>query len=392
MWIALTLEEQARLGEYEELAPLNAAHGVMLVRHRQSGLLFVKKVLSNYQPLIFRQLQARPFYGLPRIIEAVEDEGRLIVIESFISGQTLQERLDRSGPFPRNEALDILLSLCQILGPLHEAGIIHRDIKPSNIMLSEGGQVVLLDLDAAKIHKPQESRDTRLIGTKGYAAPEQYGFGASTPATDIYAMGVLLNMLLTGVFPHEKYPPDFPLKAIILRCTRLEPAERFAQVEELAGMLEKQIRQEAYDRAPTSDSVPPSYPAPDSAPFREPSPAPDTPRKVTGPRAFLPPGFRSGNPKNMLLASLWYLSMVGVLFKSYSEEKPAGDRFLTLLFTLVFFLAFPVIFYNYRGILDRSGISRKEPKSRRTWACVGLYVLVLTLTVLAGKLVQFALF
>lgn len=76
--------------------------------------------------------------------------------------------------------------------------IVHRDIKPSNIILTEGGRIVLIDLNAARLDDKKSSHDTQLIGTAGFAAPEQYGFAASSPRADLYAAGILMRVLLTG--------------------------------------------------------------------------------------------------------------------------------------------------------------------------------------------------
>lgn len=76
--------------------------------------------------------------------------------------------------------------------------IVHRDIKPSNIILTEDGRIVLIDLNAARLDDKNRSHDTQLIGTAGFAAPEQYGFAASSPRADLYAAGILMRMLLTG--------------------------------------------------------------------------------------------------------------------------------------------------------------------------------------------------
>lgn len=363
----MTLEDRARLSYYQELSPLNAAHGVMLVRHSESGALFVKKVLSHYQPAIFETLKAHPLPGMPRIIEAVEDEDRLIVIESYIPGRTLQEELDVGTRFSRERSLEIGGALCTILQSLHALGIIHRDIKPSNVMLTEEGSVKLLDMDAAKIHRPQEERDTQLIGTKGYAAPEQYGFGSSGPATDIYALGVLMNVLLTGAFPGEKMPEDSLLHAMIERCTRLEPAGRYASAEELQAAISaiRDAEERSYPRGAAASS--------------HTAAVPDYADSVAGPASsssLLPPGFRSGNPRNMLLASLWYLLMIGVLITEARNPLPLADKIILLGFTLVAFLGAPLIFYNYRNIWDRAGISKKPPERRRG-ACALVYGLLL---------------
>lgn len=81
--------------------------------------------------------------------------------------------------------------------------IIHRDIKPSNVIVTNDGIVKLLDMNAAKYYKGNAEEDTHLIGTVGYAAPEQYGFGESSVQTDIYALGVLLNYLIVGDIPKK---------------------------------------------------------------------------------------------------------------------------------------------------------------------------------------------
>ena len=194
----MTPEQRSILSEYRQLTSLNAEHGVYLIQHIETGELYVQKTLVNYKADNFPGLKAEPVPNMPRIIEAIEDGGRLIVIERYVSGRTLQKILDQEGPLPVQQVLDIGLQLCAILKQLHARGIIHRDIKPSNVILSDDGIVTLLDLDAAKVYKAGEKADTRLLGTHGYAAPEQYGFGSSSPVTDIYAVGVLLNVLAAG--------------------------------------------------------------------------------------------------------------------------------------------------------------------------------------------------
>ena len=235
----MTPEQRSILSEYRQLTSLNAEHGVYLMQHVETGELYVQKTLVNYQADIFAGLKAEPVPNMPRIIEAIEDGGRLIVIESYVSGRTLQKILDQDGPLPVQQVLDIGLQLCAVLKKLHVRGIIHRDIKPSNVILSDEGVVNLLDLDAAKVYNAEEQADTRLIGTHGYAAPEQYGFGASSPVTDIYAAGVLLNVLAAGEFPNAANTPDASLNEVIRRCVRMEPGSRYQSVEELEKALRK---------------------------------------------------------------------------------------------------------------------------------------------------------
>ena len=150
--------------------------------------------------------------------------------------------------------------------------IIHRDIKPSNIIITGYNRAVLLDFNAAKSFSSSEDTDTVLLGTSGYAAPEQYGFGASSPQTDIYALGVVLKECLAA----SENPPDRLLK-LAERCTRLEPEDRFSSVEELASEIRKGTDE-------------PTDPEPKKRGFR-----------------FLPPGFRTLTPWKMLLGTAGYL-------------------------------------------------------------------------------------
>lgn len=103
--------------------------------------------------------------------------------------------------YQREKAVDYIEQLCAVVRVLHEQKpiIIHRDIKPSNVMLSADGVIKLIDFDASKDFTPDEKRDTELIGTFNYAAPEQYGFASSDPRTDIYILLAFCFMSLSPV-------------------------------------------------------------------------------------------------------------------------------------------------------------------------------------------------
>lgn len=97
--------------------------------------------------------------------------------------------------------------LCHALEELHSLGIVHRDIKPANVMITPENRAVLLDLSIAR-EISSDQQDTRSLGTVGYAAPEQYGVAQSNRATDLYALGVLLNTMITGVPRQWIFPAD----------------------------------------------------------------------------------------------------------------------------------------------------------------------------------------
>ena len=229
------------LSLYEEIGKIEDREDIIIVRSKDTGKTFIKKLLSVYDRSIYDHLSEHPVDNMPRIKALYEGENRLVVIEEFIDGRTLESVLG-DGSLPEAEAVRIAISLCRILAVLHgnalPSPIIHRDIKPSNIMITPEGEVYLLDVNVAKWYDPDRSDDTRYMGTRYFAAPEQAGFGlkASSVKSDIYAVGILLNLMVTGCLPREKRA-DEPLWSVIERCISLEADRRYS-AEELLSVLE----------------------------------------------------------------------------------------------------------------------------------------------------------
>ena len=194
---------------------------------RAKRLCTMKQRNLNSLP-IYKTLKELNNSHVPQIYRLIERDGNLIVIEEHIDGQTLEEffiyrQLDET------LAEKILLQLCESLSILHERNIIHRDLKPSNIMLTEENVVKLIDFGIARFFKPESTADTELMGTRGYAPPEQFGlfdFGQTDRRSDIYALGMTMKTLLG-----EDYDGRF--KKVLDKCIALEPAQRFQSVEEL---------------------------------------------------------------------------------------------------------------------------------------------------------------
>ena len=116
---------------------------------------------------------------------------------------------------------------------LHNNNIIHRDIKPANVIVKSDGHATLIDLSIATLLSVQKGNDTQNLGTIGYAAPEQFGLSQSRPETDIYALGIMMNIMLTGVHPTIEIPKG------IKKCTAISIGERYKNIEELKKDLEK---------------------------------------------------------------------------------------------------------------------------------------------------------
>lgn len=184
---------------------------------------------------------------LPRIVDILDKDDVIYVIMDYIEGEPLNKVLEKYGAQPQENVIEWAEDLCGVLDYLHTQNppIIYRDMKPANIMLQPNGTIKLIDFGIAREYKETNLEDTVSLGTKGYAAPEQFGGkGQTDQRTDIYCLGVTLYHLVTGKNPceppYEIYPirywnPELSagLENIILKCTQLNPEDRYASCAEL---------------------------------------------------------------------------------------------------------------------------------------------------------------
>nr|WP_263324555.1 serine/threonine-protein kinase [Neobacillus sp. Marseille-Q6967] len=189
--------------------------------------------------------------SLPRIVDIIEYEDVIYVIMDYIEGEPLNSILDNYGAQPQDLVIEWAKQLCEVLDYLHTCHppIIYRDMKPANVMLKPDGNLKLIDFGIAREFKQQNLADTVSLGTKGYAAPEQFGGKGQTDArTDVYCLGVTLYHLVTGHNPceppYELYPirhwnPNLSggLEKIIQKCTQLNPEDRYQSCAELLYAL-----------------------------------------------------------------------------------------------------------------------------------------------------------
>ena len=236
--------EMLALSMYRDEAFLDEGKNIILVKHMETGKRYVKKLLTVYDKSIYLHLKDNPVRNMPRIIEIYEGKNCLIVIEEYIEGKTIADMLE-DAVFSEKKAIKITMSVCEVLKELHqlEPPIIHRDIKPSNVILSSEDQVFLLDMNVAKWYDSDKIDDTRHMGTRYYAAPEQMGYGmkASSTKADVYAVGMMLNVMITGHFPKEEKAPG-RIWDVIEKCICLEEDKRMS-VDDLIDELEKAERE-----------------------------------------------------------------------------------------------------------------------------------------------------
>ena len=241
--------------------------GQSIVVDETTDRLYLQKCLDHYDRKVYDYLKAHPCPEIPLIHLVWEEEGKLFLVEEIISGESLETCLEK-GCLTKKEKRGILEDVCRALIFLHRADppLIHRDIKASNIMVSREKRGVLIDFDASKLYKEGKQTDTKLFGTAGTAAPEQYGFGQSDARTDIYGLGRLIERMFQG---------DPAWKKVAEKAASFSPGDRYASVSDLM------------------EHFPSSGPEADE-------------RTMKIPFLCRVPGFRSGKTENMAAALVLY--------------------------------------------------------------------------------------
>ena len=202
--------------------------------HRTLGRdLFVKLVPDD--PEFCRFLCGIRHRSLPEVYDIYELSDGYAVLEEFIDGTTVGEII-KTGLYNYAGAKKVMLQICDALQLMHDNGFVHRDIKPENIMIKDGGDAKLVDFDASRRFSVSKSSDTHVLGTVGYAPPEQYGVTQSDGRSDIYAAGVLLNVMLTGSHPSNKLASGHAGR-IIAKCTQINPDLRYQTIEKFGRSL-----------------------------------------------------------------------------------------------------------------------------------------------------------
>ena len=198
-----------------------------------------KRVLRRYagQDAVCRKLVGVQTPQLAQVYACQDADEDTVSEEEYIDGTLLSDLL-RQTLLDERQAAAAARELCTALQTLHGLGYVHRDVKPENVMLTKQGRVVLLDLDAAAPLLGSPDRNTRLLGTAGYAAPEQFGFARCDVRADIFALGVLLNVMLTGEHPSVCLAKG-RLGRIVRRCTHTNAAQRYETVDALLRQLPK---------------------------------------------------------------------------------------------------------------------------------------------------------
>lgn len=325
---------------YIDLAPLKDAEDcrTYLTRSQVDGSLAVRKEISALQFPLYQRLSDLSHPNLAKVLETYVLDGRYFVLEEYISGTTIGAYLKKGYHFQEEDILSFIYQLCCVLSFLHAHNIIHRDITPENLLISTDNVLKLIDFGISRSKKEGQSQDTTLLGTVGYAAPEQFGFGQTDERTDIYATGVMLNVLLTGGLPKDGLPFDPRYRQIVLKCTSISPADRYSSVSELKSQI-MAIRPTRMYQAENAE------------------PQAKATRQDSLIRRFFRhvPGFRTGNPGKMCVAIIGYFLMILFIVVNGTRPLEPGDirsEYWTVNYLFVGVWAAYVNLGNYCGHIE----------------------------------------
>jgi serine/threonine protein kinase len=282
--------------------------------------------------------------NLPRIYDAFSGQERIYFVMDYIEGKTFHQLLKEGQwqPMPVSQVLYYALQLCDVLAYLHQQTppIIFRDVKPTNIMVTQTGQVFLIDFGIARIFKEGQQQDTEFLGSRGYASPEQHGIFQTNPRTDIYGLGATLHFCLTGQDPHyatdpfafspvQQSNPQVPLAlAQLIQCMvaideQLRPANMLEVQQALLA-----ITRQATDSTSTIGSPPQSAPV-------LPLPYPNDNRV-----AISPTQVASNAPNQLSIPATHPMSQSSSPFSGYSPslrqpDQPRSSNFTIFLGTFL---------------------------------------------------------
>ena len=183
--------------------------------------------------------------ALPRIVDIIDDGQTLCVVMDYVEGESLDKILKEYGKQSEEDVINWAIQLCGTLDYLHSHNIIYRDMKPANIMVNSEGNVKVIDFGIAREYKEGGTSDTVIMGTPGYAPPEQYDRNQQTDArSDIFALGMTMHHLVTGIDPRSpdyRYQPvrkidptlSEGIEAIIDKCVKSHPEDRYQNCVEM---------------------------------------------------------------------------------------------------------------------------------------------------------------
>lgn len=222
-----------------------------LVKETATGILCVLKWGRNRQAEFLRnemeimeKMADRKLSGIPRTYRIFEENGEVYLVREYIEGMSLAQMVLQKGGISEAEICRISRKICQTAEQFQnpDEPMIHRDIKPENIVVTPGGEVVFIDFGTMRSYKKDGSRDTFVVGTRGTAAPEQYGYTQTDQRTDVYAIGQTMLYMVSESYEMNQLSEcavSRRMKKIIEKACSFEPDKRYGDAAQLRRAVEK---------------------------------------------------------------------------------------------------------------------------------------------------------
>lgn len=222
-----------------------------LVKETATGILCVLKWGRNRQTEflrnemeIMKKMADRKLSGIPKTYRIFEENGEVYLVREYIEGMSLAQMVLQKGGISEAEICRISRKICQTAEQFQnpDEPMIHRDIKPENIVVTPGGEVVFIDFGTMRSYKKDGSRDTFVVGTRGTAAPEQYGYTQTDQRTDVYAIGQTMLYMISESYEMNQLSEcavSRRMKKIIEKACSFEPDKRYGDAAQLRRAVEK---------------------------------------------------------------------------------------------------------------------------------------------------------
>ena len=222
-----------------------------LVKETATGILCVLKWGRNRQAEflrnemeIMKKMADRKLSGIPKAYRIFEENGEVYLVREYIEGMSLAQMVLQKGGISEAEIYRISRKICQTAEQFQnpDEPMIHRDIKPENIVVTPGGEVVFIDFGTMRSYKKDGSRDTFVVGTRGTAAPEQYGYTQTDQRTDVYAIGQTMLYMVSESYEMNQLSEcavSRRMKKIIEKACSFEPDKRYGDAAQLRRAVEK---------------------------------------------------------------------------------------------------------------------------------------------------------
>ncbi len=222
-----------------------------LVKETATGILCVLKWGRNRQAEflrnemeIMKKMADRKLSGIPKAYRIFEENGEVYLVREYIEGMSLAQMVLQKGGISEAEICRISRKICQTAEQFQnpDEPMIHRDIKPENIVVTPGGEVVFIDFGTMRSYKKDGSRDTFVVGTRGTAAPEQYGYTQTDQRTDVYAIGQTMLYMVSESYEMNQLSEcavSRRMKKIIEKACSFEPDKRYGDAAQLRRAVEK---------------------------------------------------------------------------------------------------------------------------------------------------------